>query len=464
MKSEINNKIDTNSPDLLKRGIREFIDPEGEFQKKLETNPKAVVIKFGVDPTRPDIHIGHAVILRKLRQFQDMGCKVIFLIGDFTSLIGDPTGNSKVRPEISQKEIESNMKTYLDQVGKILKTTPDVFSWIRNSDWFLSISDLLVSTPVTYTDNTTKASVTFAPNSFFAKTAVYDSTRMQKTHLNKNQIHDVTPRTFISTLRFITHSRLINRDMFQERIRAGEELYMHEMIYPILQGLDSSILERVYGACDLEVGGTDQTFNMLIGRDIMRLSKQKPQAVLSFDILEGLDGKEKMSKSLNNYIAITDSPDDMYGKVMSIPDTSIVNYFTLCTYSPLVEIKKLEDVLKKGKENPMNIKKRLAREIVEIYHGKKLATDAEKNFIKTFSKKEIPDNTKEIKTKTGTTLVDALVNGGVVASKNEFKRLLDGKAIEFLESGEIIGDYNRVVDAGGTLRIGKKRFVKIIIE
>lgn len=450
--------------ELLERGVGELFDPDGEFQKKLETDPSGVIIKFGVDPTRPDIHLGHAVVLRKLRKFQDLGCKVVFLVGDFTSLIGDPTGKSKVRPELGQKEIEENMKTFLDQVGKILLTDPGVFSWIRNSDWFISISDLVVPQKITYTDNSTGASVDFQPNSFLAKSAVYDETRMQRSHLKKPQILDVTLRTFLSTLRFITHGKLIGRDMFQERIKSGNELYMHEMLYPVLQGIDSSIIARIYGSCDLEVGGTDQTFNMLVGRDIMKFSKQEPQAVLSFKLLEGLDGKEKMSKSLENYVAITDEPNDMFGKIMSLPDSLITKYFELCTYTPISDIEEISKELSSGKINPRDIKMRLAKEIVEIYHGRKQASDAEKNFVNVFSEGKIPSEIEVVSVSKGSVLKDVLLEKGLVSSKSDFNRLVKSGAIELAEEKTRISDTNFKLESNSVVRIGKNRFIKITVE
>lgn len=450
--------------ELLTRAISEIIDPEERFKKKLEQNPRSIVIKFGVDPTRPDIHLGHAVVFRKLRKLQDLGCKVVFLIGDFTSLIGDPTGKSKIRPELSQKEIESNMKTFVDQVGKILLTDESVFSWIRNSDWFINISDLVVDQPITYTDNNTKQSVSFQPNSFFAKTAVYDGTRMQKTHLKKSEIRDVTVRTFLSTLRLITHSRLIERDMFQDRISSGEELFMHEMIYPVLQGIDSSVIEKVYGSCDLEVGGTDQKFNMLMGRDVMKSAKQEPQAVMTFPLLEGLDGKEKMSKSLDNYVAITDAPNDMYGKIMSIPDSSILSYFELCTYTPLSDIEEFGKKLSSGKENPKDIKMRLAREIVEIYHGREASVSAEENFTSVFSKKGTPSDIPTVKIPKGSSLKGVLVEAGLVSSISDFRRLLESGAVENVDQGEKIEDAEMKIEENLVVRVGKSRFIKIEIE
>ena len=223
----------TTTDELFSRGVASFIDPEGLFRKKVEAKiagqyPGDIVIKLGVDPTRPDIHIGHAVILRKLRAFQDIGCKVIFLIGDYTSQIGDPTGKSKVRPEISQKEIEANMQTYLDQVGKILKTDDSVFSWIRNSDWFTDVTDIQPSQ-----SSFVRIGVTpINPKSFMGKAVLFENSRMQKTHLKAKTINTVSFTRVLSTLRHITHARLIERDMFRDRINSGSELYMHEMLYP----------------------------------------------------------------------------------------------------------------------------------------------------------------------------------------------------------------------------------------
>lgn len=358
--------------ELLTRGVGEFIDPDGLFRKKILENPKKVVIKFGVDPTRPDIHLGHAVVLRKLRKFQDLGCKVIFLIGDITALIGDPSGKTKVRPEVEQEEIQKNMETYLSQVGKILLTNNEVFSWTKNSDWLLSVNDVEAKDKTTIKMQTDGKEITLPElpqNNVLVKAFVWETTRMQK-----GRVVSYSFLNILSILRKVTYGRLITRDLFQERIKDGGELYMHEMLYPILQGVDSSALAQIYGSCDLEVGGTDQTFNMLMGRDIMKINKQEQQSVLAFELLVGTDGKEKMSKSLDNYIAITDTPADMYGKVMSIPDSLIPSYFTLCTYTPTGDISSIEENLKKGKENPRDIKMRLAREIVEMYHGKQKPT------------------------------------------------------------------------------------------
>jgi len=440
--------------ELLTRGVSEFIDPEGTFREKLENNPKSIVIKFGVDPTRPDLHLGHAVVLRKLRKFQDLGCKVIFLIGDYTTMIGDPSGRSKVRPEISQVEVEKNMETYLAQVGKILLTDSDVFTWIRNSDWFLNVTDILPSAGVRVNFN----SVVLNPSTFVGKAVIFEETRMQKKNLKLKNIHTVSLSRILSTLRHITHSRLIGRDMFQDRINSGEELYMHEMMYPVLQGIDSSLLASIYGSCDLEVGGSDQTFNMILGRDVMKMNKQKPQSVLAFSILTGTDGKEKMSKSLDNYISIIDEPADIYGKVMSIPDEIIIDYFKLCTYTTISEIENIEKDLKAGVVNPRDLKMRLAREIVAIYHGEKLASDAENDFVMKFQKKEIPDEVQTI-TASGA-LGDVLVREKIIASKTEWRRLVKQGAVENLSTKEKIDDPEALAETG-TYKIGKHRFIKI---
>ncbi len=448
--------------EILTRGVGEFIDPDGSFRKKLENDPKNVVIKFGVDPTRPDLHLGHAVVLRKLRQLQDLGCKVIFLIGDYTTMIGDPTGKSKIRPEVSQKEVEENMKTYLDQVNKVLLIEEKVFSWIRNSDWFLDVTDITPSpeskTNINITEGDKTKTYEIPPNSFVGKAVLYENSRMQKTHLHKPNIHTYSLSRVLAVLRHITHSQLIARDLFQDRLKAGQELYISEMLYPVIQGIDSSVLHQIYGFCDLEVGGTDQMFNMLVGRDVMKMNKQESQSVLAFKILEGLDGKEKMSKSLDNYVGITDAPSDMYGKIMSIPDSSIGNYFELCTFTPIEEVEEIKKKINNGKVNPRDIKMRLAREIVAIYHGEKAVTDAEESFINTFQKKEIPDDVKEIKGEG--LLMPLLLSAGLFESNSEVRRLFEAGAITDLTSNTKLTGKEEV-EKGHVYKIGKKTFIKI---
>ncbi len=464
--------IESQLDELLTRGVGEFIDPDGTFKQKLLKKikgdyKKEIIIKFGVDPTRPDIHIGHAVVFWKLRKLQEWGCKVIFLVGDFTSLIGDPTGKSKVRPEIDQQAIEANMKTYLDQVGKILIVKPAVFSWIRNSDWFTAVTDLQFMPGMVKIGDVNDSSkfIEVDTNSFVGKAALFDQTRMQVRDLGmKNNIVVLTLRTFLSTLRKITHSRLIARDMFQKRIEEGEELYMHEMMYPVLQGIDSAAIHSIYGSCDLEVGGTDQTFNMLMGRDVMKSNNQEQQAVLAFKLLEGLDGKEKMSKSLDNYIAITDQPNDMYGKVMSIPDTSIVNFFELATFTLFDRIAEIKKDLEKGSVNPKDHKMELARQIVALYHGEENAKKAEENFISTFKKGGIPDDVEKVEVNKGSLLSDVLLEKKVIASKTEWKRLVEENAVLNMNTEVKVTDQFIKVEEDAVYKIGKRRFIKITIK
>ncbi|MBM2817456.1 MAG: Tyrosine--tRNA ligase [Parcubacteria group bacterium] len=460
--------------ELFGRGVDNFIDPDGKFKEKILKKAKGelkedVVIKFGVDPTRPDIHLGHAVVFRKLRKFQDLGCKVVFLIGDYTAQIGDPTGKSKVRPEIEQEKVEANMKTYLDQVGKILLTDKNYFSWIRNSDWFTAITDLELpkgdKVKMSFEKEGKKTDVDFDANSFVGKAVIFEKTRMQTTIAGfKGAISVITLKSLLWTLKHITHSRLIERDMFQERIKGGKELFMHEMIYPVLQGVDSYVLSEVYGSCDLEIGGNDQTFNMLIGRDIMKINKKEPQSVMSLTVLEGTDGKEKMSKSLDNYVAITDEPSDMYGKIMSLPDTSIINYFNLCTYTPTDEVKKIENDLKKGKINPKDIKMRLAREIVVVYYGEDKAEQAEQNFIETFQKGGLPEDMVEIFVPKGTALSKILLDNKVVKSNTEWRTLVSEGAVSNTETAEKINTFDFSVDRDITVKVGKRRFLKITVK
>jgi tyrosyl-tRNA synthetase len=298
-------KIDAEAKaaELISLTVVECIDPDGSFKKKLKAKIDGsykgeVVIKLGVDPTRPDIHLGHAVLLKKLRTFQDVGCKVIFLVGDYTASIGDPSGKSRVRAEVETAEIEKNMETYVEQVGKILRTDPSVYSWVRNSDWFYGITDLLfdpaTKTGIEFVENGTKKNIPIEANSFVGKALLYENSRMQKTHLGRHETVSLTLKGLLWTLKHISHARLIGRDMFQDRIRRNEELYMHEMLYPVLQGIDSSVIARIYGSCDLEIGGTDQTFNMLLGRDVMRANNQPEQAVMTMVLM----GRKKCRRVL----------------------------------------------------------------------------------------------------------------------------------------------------------------------
>lgn len=453
---------------LKSRLIAELFDPDGLFAEKLAKKVKGeykndIIIKFGVDPTRPDIHLGHAIVFRFLRKMQDLGCKVVFLVGDFTARIGDPTGKSKVRPEIDQEEIENNMRTYLEQVGKILRTDENVFSWIRNSDWFIAVEDIIPGLQDKVTLSVKKAGLNFnaeiPTNSFVGKAILYMNTRMQSKVLNKEEIRSITMRGLLWTLRHITHQKLISRDMFQDRIKSGEELFMHEMLYPVLQGIDSYILSQIYGSCDLEIGGTDQTFNMLIGRDVMKINGVDPQAVISCKLLKGTDGKDKMSKSMDNYISITEPASEIFGKIMSIPDSLIEEYFYLCTE---LEDSKVGEILSSlnSNINPRDIKLELARQIVSMYHGENSAVSAKEAFLNVFSKKEFPEDALVVKASKEDKIGDVLVHNKIVESKSEFRRFVDSGAISEYPDKKI-KDTNEVVGQSRKLRIGKKTFVVI---
>lgn len=462
--------IENDLEDFFSRSVNQSIDPSESFKKKLLAKisgkyPADLIVKFGVDPTRPDIHLGHAVVFRKLRQLQEWGCKAVFLVGDFTATIGDPTGKNKVRPEIEQREIENNMKTFLDQAGKILRTDEKSFSWIRNSDWFTSITDL--NLPDDYKVNLQikqgdkESSIPITPNSFVGKAVVFEKTRMQAGVGLKNKIAVVTLKNFIWGLKNMTHSRLIERDMFQERLKKGQELYMHELIYPVLQGIDSHIISQVYGSCDLEIGGSDQLFNMLVGRDVMKMNKVEPQAVIAFELLIGTDGKEKMSKSLDNYIGINEAPEEIFGKIMSIPDGLLADYFTFCTYTPIEEIKGITADLQNGKDNPRDLKLRLAEEITTIYHGKEKAEESRKNFLNTFQKKMIPNDVLAVAVVSGKALSDVLLENKLIKSKVEFRRLLSTGSIENLSTKEKVANPEFSVSEEAVFKIGKKRFIKV---
>ena len=366
------------------------------------------------------------------------------MVGDYTAQIGDPTGKSKVRPELGEQEVYENMKTYLDQVNKILLVDDRVFSWLPNSDWFTAVTDFNAAPD-------TEVELMKGVGKSFNK-----QTRMHTKYTN-GQIVSLTLKSFLWTLKHITLARLLERDMFQERIKKGEHLYMHEMMYPVLQGIDSYALSKIYGSCDLEVGGSDQTFNMLLGRDVMKMNNIDPQAVLAFDILEGLDGKEKMSKSLGNYISIIDLPDEMFGKTMSIPDNLILRYFELATEIFLDEIKKIKIDLDRG-TNPRDLKLKLAFEITKLYHGEKEADKAKENFINTFSKKQIPDDMPELKPKDNN-IVSVLIEAGFVSSKSDARRDITGGGVKI--NDEKVSGFDMSVKSGDVVQKGKRFFVKI---
>ncbi len=388
---------------FLSRNV-ETINTEQELAKKLGRG-LPLRIKIGVDVTSSDLHLGHAVALWKMRELQDVGHKIVFLIGDFTSLVGDPTGKDKTRPEMKHEDIEKNAKTYLAQVHKILLDNPEVFEIRHNSEWW-----------------------------------------------NKMPLSQ-----FIKILAATTHGKLIAREMFQRRLEQGEEIHMHELIYPILQGYDSVELKS-----DLTIVGSDQLFNEMMARPYQVSAGQEPQVVLTVPVLPGTDGVQKMSKSLGNYIALNDSPKEMFGKVMSIPDSMIVTYFTLATNVPSEEIQLKANDLRAEKINPRDLKMELARAIISRYYPAAEAEQAQADFIKIFSKKETPDDMPIFTCAKGESVVKAMVAGAGIASNTEARRLIAHKAVEF--NGQLITDDKAKLNESGTLKIGKLKWLKINLE
>lgn len=384
--------------ELLERGIHDVI-PRAELLKELLSGKK-LRLKFGVDVTSPDLHIGHAVPLRKLREFQDLGHTVILVIGDYTTKIGDPSGKSKTRPMLDDEQIAAHVKTYMDQVGLILDNNKTEVRY--NSEWLSKL----------------------------------DFTDLIKLASN------------------ISVAQLIERDDFSKRLADGSEIALHEFMYPLMVAYDSVALE-----VDVEFGGTDQLFNLLAGRNLQKKLGQKPQSVITAPLLVGLDGVQKMSKSLDNYVGLTDQPADMFGKIMSIPDNLIGPYFELCTNVPLEEITAVVADISQG-ANPRDTKASLAREIVRIYHGEKAAETAEQAFNDQFRDKKAPTDIPEHKTKKGSELVDALVESGLVSSKSEYRRLIMQAGIK--RNNQTISPEDEVVLADGdTIQVGKRRFIKL---
>jgi tyrosyl-tRNA synthetase len=377
-----------------------------ELRTKIEEN-RPLRIKYGVDVTAPFLHIGHAVNLWMMRHFQEHGHKVVFLIGDFTTRIGDPTGKSKTRIQIHRDEIDRNAEEFIKQVGLILLTTPDVFEVRRNSEWF-----------------------------------------------DKMQVDE-----FMSLLSLVTHSRLIERDMFQRRIEQRHEIYMHEMLYPILQGYDSFMLES-----DLTIVGSDQLFNELMGRFYQDRFGQRPQVVMTTKITPGIDGKEKQSKSLGNYIAITDTPRDKFGKVMSISDSLIVPYFRVYTNLPLLHIQEIEGGLVSGSIHPMQAKKELAAAIVVRYHGKEVASEEEHWFTKAFSERKIPNNIPEIIISHQRLPLEVLQMCLVSESKSALRRLIGAGGLRI--NNERVDEMKAPLDLkdGDVVKVGKTKWFRIRIN
>ena len=385
------------SIELITRGISEVIGLE-EIKEKLKSG-KQLTVKAGFDPTAPDIHLGHTVLLRKMRHFQLLGHKVVFLIGDFTGRIGDPSGKTKTRPRLTLEDVLKNAETYKQQVFKILDPEKTIVEF--NSKW-----------------------------------------------LEKMSFADVLGLTSRYTV-----AQMIERDDFSKRYKNGHPISIMEFLYPLAQGYDSVALE-----CDVELGGNDQKFNLLVGRTLMKEYGLSPQAVITVPLLEGLDGVEKMSKSLGNYIGIYDSAKDMYGKAMSIPDNLISKYMELLTDIPIEDIKNYTKSMESG-ENPRNIKGILAKEIVKIYHGEEEANNAEEEFKRIFSSKGLPDEIDEVSVNRDDNILNILSVCMPSESKSNLKRLISQGSVSL--DNEKINDINTLVSKEGILKVGKRNFFKI---
>jgi tyrosyl-tRNA synthetase len=393
--------------DLIKYGAVEII-PEDELVKKIERSIKTgkpLKVKLGCDPTKPDLHLGHSVVLRKLRHFQELGHIAVLIIGDFTAMIGDPSGRSKTRPQLSFEETRINGQTYFEQAKKIL--LPERVEIRYNSEW-----------------------------------------------LGKMTFEDV-----IRLASKYTVARMLERDDFSKRYKSGEPISIHELLYPLAQAMDSVAIEA-----DVELGGTDQKFNLLVGRDIQREFGQEPQVIITMPLLVGTDGVEKMSKSLDNYIAFNDPPFEMYGKTMSIPDELIYDYFLLTTDLSPTEIENIKKQLNDPSVNPRDLKRRLAWELVRMYHGVEEANKAQEEFDKIFVRKEIPEELEEFEIEQGDgkiRIVELLVQTGLANSKSEAKRLiqLGGVSIDGVKINDI--DATVGLDKSFVIKVGKRKFLKI---
>jgi tyrosyl-tRNA synthetase len=393
--------------DTIKRGISEII-PEEDLVRKLERSiktKKPLNIKLGCDPSRPDLHLGHSVVLRKLRQFQDLGHQAILIIGDFTGMIGDPSGKSKTRPSLSLEETRKNGQSYFEQATKILSAQH--VKMVYNSEW-----------------------------------------------LDKMSFADV-----ILLASKYTVARMLERDDFTTRYKAGEPISVHEFLYPLAQAMDSVAIQS-----DVELGGTDQKFNLLVGRDIQREYGQEPQVALMMPILMGTDGVEKMSKSLDNYIGINESAKEIYGKTLSIPDTLIYTYFELASDISKKELLKIKQSLENPKINPRDIKRQLARTFVQMYHSQEAAKAAEEEFDRIFIDKSIPDNIEEFKITASNetlTITTLLTESKLISSKGEARRLIEQGGVSI--DGKRITDFNTLLPKKDEfiVKVGKRRFLKV---
>ena len=394
------------SLELIRRGADEIL-LEKELVKKLERG-KPLRVKAGFDPTAPDLHLGHTVLINKLRQFQDLGHEVMFLIGDFTGMIGDPTGKSATRPPLTRDQVLENARSYEEQIYKILD--PEKTMVLFNSSWMgeMSAADLI---------------------------------QLAARH---------------------TVARMLERDDFNKRYKGGQPIAIHEFLYPLVQGYDSVAMKA-----DVELGGTDQKFNLLVGRQLQEAYGQEPQVVLTMPILEGLDGVQKMSKSLNNYIGITDAPEEMFGKIMSISDDLMWRYFELLSFSPMSEIEGYRRQIEDG-ANPRDIKFLLGEEIVARFHDPVAAQKAKQAFIDRFRKGAMPEDMPEVElqasTEQGMPIANVLKEAGLVSSTSEALRMLKQGAVRL--DGERLEDRSKVLEPDSTVvaQVGKRRFARVKIR
>ncbi|MDF2989322.1 MAG: tyrS 1 [Eubacterium sp.] len=397
---------------IILKGVEEIIGLDELKQKLIRsaTERHSMTIKLGLDPTAPDIHLGHTVVLRKIKQFQDLGHKAVIIIGDFTGMIGDPTGRSKTRRQLSREEVLDNALTYQNQIFKILDRDKTEVRF--NSEW-----------------------------------------------LSKLNFADVMQLAAKCTV-----ARMLERDDFKNRFKEHESIGIHEFFYPLMQGYDSVELKA-----DVELGGTEQRFNILMGRNLQKDYGQESQAAMFMPILEGIDGVEKMSKSLGNYVGISETPDQIFGKLMSIPDSLIIRYFELVTDIHPDELELIRADLSKGKVNPRDVKMRLAADITELYHGNAAAGSAAENFERVFQKREIPGNlpdfeiTGSMLTGEGTDMIKLLVSAGLVSSNSEARRLINQGGVKI--NGEKLHELKFVaLKNEDIIQAGKFKFIKLIIR
>jgi len=395
---------------VIKRGAVEILiekDLEGKLEKSLKSGTP-LKIKAGFDPTAPDLHLGHTVLIHKLRQFQQLGHEVNFLIGDFTGMIGDPTGKSETRKALTREDVLKNAETYKEQVFKILD--PDKTKVVFNSTW----------------------------------------------------LNELGCSGLIALASKYTVARMLERDDFHKRFSNQQPISIHEFLYPLVQGYDSVALKS-----DVELGGTDQKFNLLVGRELQREWGQEPQCVLTMPLLEGLDGVNKMSKSLGNYIGINEPSDEIFGKIMSISDALMVRYYELLSDMPLSELEKLKSGLADNTVHPMEAKKALGRELVGRFHGQTAAKEAEENFVKRFRDNEIPDEMPQIShaLSDGTLLLArAMTEAGLTKSNGEGRRSIDQGGVKL--NGEKVSNANLELSEAGEyiVQIGRRRFARIIVS